>query len=651
MRGRVAWAAAILTGLFVVVDVVFAAQAISLTSETAVAIHGFPFVHGAVIGSALMGALIVSRYERHPIGWLLTFTGLAAGLSLLCEAYAYWAQESDGPGPDGLAGVAAWTAQLLGGQVVIAALALMFLLAPDGRLLSPRWRSVVWAVVAGAVLCCAAVLTMDPLTYRLVGADGRYGPVRAAMLLVGFLAISAGMIISVVSVVLRLRGSTGEERQQLRLIALAAALPSAGLVWMLVAQALNGGRQTWLSAVPLSISYLMLPILFAVAVLRHRLYELDVIINRTAVVLAATVFAAVGYTTLVVGVSSLVDRRTGGVGLSLVATALVAVAFQPVRRHVVRAGNRLAYGSRAQPYEELAEFSSRLVETPTVERLLPAVAAAAGQALAARSATARLGDRSASWGDPPGGSTDSYQVEVSDAGAIEVALPRGRGLRPSDERLLRALADQAAVAFDNVALEERLAAHVQALDRTTADLSRSRARIVEADDAARRDIETAISREVLPHLVAVTDGLARDEPVGPLVEEVNAGLEALREITRGVFPMQLARSGVQAALHSFPLVVGPELEGRRFPARTEAAIYFACTQTGATSATLCASADELELVLTGVAAVPQQVVDRVEASGGSLRDSDGHVSVLLPDLQQPVGVERGLGDVRRGAGP
>ena len=135
------------------------------------------------------------------------------------------------------------------------------------------------------------------------------------------------------------------------------------------------------------------------------------------------------------------------------------------------------------------------------------------------------------------------------------------------------------------------------------------------------------------------------------VEEVNAGLEALREITRGVFPMQLARSGLQAALHSFPLVVGPELEGRRFPARTEAAIYFACTQTGATSATLGAAAGDLELTLSGVTTVPQQVVDRVEASGGSLRGSDGLVSVLLPDLQQPVGVERGLGDVRRGAGP
>jgi hypothetical protein len=623
VRARVAWCLLAATVVLVVADVVVAVQAVPLVSETAIGFHGFPFVHGAVIGSAWMGALIVSRYERHPIGWLLSLQGVASAVSLVAEAYGYWVQEAHGPGPDSLAGVSAWVATLLGGQLVIGGLALMYLLAPDGHLLTPRWRYAAWVTGAGVVLCLLAILSVDPTEYMVLTNNELYGPVRNAMLTFGFMVISGGLVASVVSVVMRLRRSSGVQRQQLRLIALSAGLAAFGIVWLAVAQEVVGERQRWLASLPLFAAYLLLPVLFAVAVLRHRLYELDVVINRTAVVVAATVFAGVGYTTLVV----LVGRQTSGFTLSLLVTALVAVAFQPVRRRVVRWANRLAYGPRAQPYEELADFSNRLAETPSAERLLPVVAAAAGEALAARSATATLGPRAATWGSTDG-TPDLRTVVVGDEGTISVGLPRGRGLRPSDSRLLKALADQAAVAFRNVALEAELAANVSTLDRTTAELARSRARIVEADDAVRRELEMAISAEVLPHLLTVADGLRQGSPVEPLIDEVNGSLEHLRQLTRGVFPTQLARAGVEAALRAFPLTVDPALAGKRFPARVEAAVYFCCTQTGAASATLDASG----LTLRGVDQVPQQVVDRVEAAGGTVSRSGDVVAVRLPDL-------------------
>ena len=209
---------------------------------------------------------------------------------------------------------------------------------------------------------------------------------------------------------------------------------------------------------------------------------------------------------------TLVDRQTGGFWLSLLATAVVAVAFQPLRRRINRLANRLAYGSRAQPYEELADFSRRLVDTPSADTLLPAVAAAAGEALAARGAAATLsvpgvGTMSGVWGETglDGTVAHSATVRSDDAaiGSIEVAIPQGRQLRASDERLLRALADQAAVAFRNCAMETQLAGHVADLDRTTQELAESRARIIEADDAVRRTLEQAISRDVLPRLVSV----------------------------------------------------------------------------------------------------------------------------------------------------
>ena len=143
--------------------------------------HGFPFVNGAVLGSAVLGAAIVSRYERHPIG-LAAHAVAPPGPSRCCtEAYAYWVQEAGGPGPAELGGVAAWISSLLGGQVAIAAMALMFLLAPDGHLLSRRWRYAAWLTVIGAASCMAAVLTPDPppSTSRR---GPRPGPRRAAVI-------------------------------------------------------------------------------------------------------------------------------------------------------------------------------------------------------------------------------------------------------------------------------------------------------------------------------------------------------------------------------------------------------------------------------------------------------------------------------------
>jgi hypothetical protein len=622
MRARAAWALAALTVVLVVIDTVVSAQGVPLLSETAVAVHGFPFVHGAVVGSALMGALIVSRYDRHPIGWILCFVGAVGAVALLAEGYAYWAQEAGGPGPSSLAAVSAWVSGLLGGQLLIAALALMYLLAPDGHLLSPRWRYVAWLTGLGALLCLLAIASVPPTEYHLVTWEEDVGPVRSAMLSFGFLMITIGLVGSVVSMVRRLRRSSGEQRQQLRLIAWSAGFAVFGIVCLLVVQILNDGQQTWLAGVPLFIAFFLMPILFAVAVLRHRLYELHVIINRTAVVAAATVFAAVGYTTLVVAVG----RQAGGFWLSLLVTALVAVAFQPVRRHVVRLANRLAYGPRAKPYEELADFSNRLAGTPSVSELLPAVAAAAGEALAATAATATLGSASAFWGSDSS-ETDVHRVSVADGlGTIEVAIPKGRRLRSSDARLIRALADQAAVAFRNLAMEAELGEHVAALDRTTAELARSRARIVEADDRVRRDLEQAISRDVLPHLVAVSSGLrGGGADIGHLVDEVNTGLEALRDLTRGVFPTQLARSG----LHSLPGVsVSPALEGRRFAARVEAALYHCCARVS--TARLDLDGADLVLTLPGVTSYDEDLRDRVEAAGGSLSVSGQTLSVRVP---------------------
>lgn len=669
MYARVAWVLTALTVLIAGADVWVTSAYRPLLSEEAVAVHGFPFVTGAVVGCAAMGALIVARWARHPIGWLLCLTGFLSSISLLTEAYGVWEVTADGPGSRSLGGIAGWLSALLGGQLSLAALSVLFLIAPDGRLLSRRWRAAVVVTMVGYAGYAGSLLTLSPTEFDIDRQD--VGPLGSLLSVVGLPFIAGGLVAAMVSMVLRMRRSRGVQRQQLRLMALAVVFVALSFVFLLVVQMFNGGRQTWIASLPLFVSYLCLPLLFAVAVLRYRLFDLDLIINRALVLALGTIFAGIGYTGLVLAVAALLNTRTGGFWLSLLATALVALAFQPLRQRVVRLANRLAYGARALPYEALSEFSRRLTEPPSPDALLPAVAEAAGRAVSARSSTAVLQvpglvGISDVWPGPADGTPD-YQVPVRQdgdtLGSIGVTMPKGRGLRPADERLLHDLADQTALAFRNAAMESELAGHVAALDRTTDALAESRRRIIAADDAARRRLESAISREVLSHLRPMPERLSRlsvarsgsaaTDELEQLVDATNAALESLRALTRGLFPTQLARAGLARALRSHlardgqavALHVEPSAD-RRFPARIEAAVYFCCVEavrTGSVAARIDLRIDAAELVvqLRGLARDQidvQAIVDRVEAAGGRLwLDEADLLSVSIPvEADEPM---------------
>jgi hypothetical protein len=670
MYARVAWVLTALTVLIAGADVWVTSAYRPLLSEQAVAVHGFPFVTGAVVGCAAMGALIVTRWARHPIGWLLSLTGFLSAISLLTEAYSVWVVNADGPGPRSLGGISGWISALLGGQLSLAALAILFLIAPDGRLLSRRWRVAVVVALVGYAGYVGSLLTLSPagfdIDHQEVG-----GPLTSLLSVVGLPFITISLVAAMVSMVLRMLRSQGVQRQQVRLMALSVAFVALSFVFLIVVQMFNGGQQTWVSSLPLFFSYFCLPLLFAVAVLRYRLFDLDLIINRAVVFALGTIFAGLGYTGLVLAATALLNTRTSGFWLSLLATAMVAVAFQPLRQWVVRLSNRLAYGPRALPYEALSDFSRRLTEPPSPSALLPAIAEAAGRAVSARSSTAVLEVPgrvaiSDAWPGPPDGEPE-YQVPVRHGrdtlGSIGVTMPKGRGLRAADERLLHDLADQTALAFRNAALESELAGHVAALDRTTDALAESRRRIIAADDAARRRLEAAISREVLPHLkpmpgrlsglsVATAGNAATDE-LEHLVDETNAALESLRILTRGLFPTQLARTGLARALSSHLARNGPAVTlrvepaaDRRFAARVEAAVYFCCVEavrpgSDVARIDLRIVAAELVVQIYGLARDQidvQAIVDRVEAAGGRLSlDRDRLLCVTIPlDAGDPM---------------
>jgi hypothetical protein len=261
------------------------------------------------------------------------------------------------------------------------------------------------------------------------------------------------------------------------------------------------------------------------------------------------------------------------------------------------------------------------------------------------------------WGDPPALWDETLPVLLDgrELGTIAVALPRGRSLDDADRRLLEAVAQQAAVAFGNTVLASQLAAHVDELERTTRELTDSRRRLVEADDAARRSLEAAIGRDVLPLVAdlparvrgvraAVASGAA-DPGVEPLVADTNRALEALRELSRGVFPAQLARAGLEPALRSMltrtdsrAALTVDGVAGRRFPARVEAALYFCCVEAtragaGVEALRLELEDDAVQLRVEGVDPADldlRAVTDRLGAVRGTVAWEGRTVRVWVP---------------------
>jgi signal transduction histidine kinase len=675
VRGRIAWAFLGLTTLAGILDTAFTAAHRSLLSEATWADHGWPLAPLAGVGCALMGALIVSRYPRQPIGWLLCVASLLS-VTLAADAYSVWVLDGDGPGSAHWAHVSAWASPLLGWPA-FTALIMVFLVAPDGRLPSPRWRWAVGVTVAGLALHTLGTLTIHPGEF-VYGHEYGNRAISGPLMTVGVVLVAAGLVASAVSIALRLRRARDDVRRQLLWIASSAVFLAFGVVVVLVVPRVQGEAGTWLAALPLRLAQLAVPLCVAVAVLRHRLLQIDLIVNRALLLALATGLVAVGYVLVVVVVGLAVGGGAGGFWPSLLATALVALAFQPLRRRVVRLADRMAFGAAAAPYEALADFSRRLGDSPDPSDLLPAVADAAAHAVRASRVVVLLHvgagtDRTAVW--PPFSADDpmvsGIAMPVVDGGerlgSITVEMPAGHPLRAREHRLMADLADQAGIAFRTARLTAELSGQVERLAHRTHELAESRRRLISAGDAERSRLERAIARQVILHLSPIPNRLRDlgnlDHPatvaldaalLGPLVESLNTALAELREITRGVFPAQLARSGLPAALGSLlgrtgsagRLVVEDSAAGRRFDPRVEAAAYFCVAEAlqdlrGPVVVVLDAAGDQLRLVVSGTdrGGLPlSHMHDRVEAAGGrvSITVDDGHAVIEAISRQWPT---------------
>jgi len=617
------------------------------------------------LGVCVLGILIGVRRPTNRVGWVFLVAGAALAILNLSQDYAPYALVG-GHGPGWLGKAAAF----LGGAVwpiPVSMLILLLLWFPTGEYPSARWRPVgISVLVLGSVFVVAGAIIQlaiwnDPFT----SADASTLPEPArfaftALSTVAFIGLPVLLVLALVSVIVRYRRSRGDERLQLKWFAFAA-------VFVVITFVFNtGDNPVWglLSALAL----LGLWVAIGIAMLRYRLYDIDVVIRKTLVGGVLVAFVTVVYAVIVAGIGALgssvglLDRGP----LIALATAVVAIAAQPVLRRARHLADRLVYGDRATPYEVLSEFSERMGETYSTDEVPQRMARILAEGTGATAATVWLhvGGRlrpAATWPadvpqpDPVPVPSGDAEPSVGDArtfavrhagellGALSVSMPPDEPMSAVQERLGTDLAAQAGLVLRNVRLIEELRA--------------SRQRLVVAQDEERRKLERNLHDGAQQQLVALAvkerlaANLVERDPAGArsLLEEIQTettdALETLRDLARGIYPPLLADGGLRPALEAqarkAPLPVEVETDGiGRYPREVEAAVYFACLEAlqnvskyaEADRAWVAIGTDDGELVFrvrddgrgfdpasTNLGTGIQGIDDRLAALGGRLR--------------------------------
>lgn len=463
----------------------------------------------------LVGALIASRRPENPIGWICLAVGIIWMTMLISTYYGLYGLVRSGsvPFPAAIGSLGEWmwvpAVGLLGTYLI--------LLFPDGRLPSRRWRSL--ARLSGAVIVLASAgfaLTPGPMD-GLPGIRNPFGlekyPWVADATLGVMVLLPLCILASAVSLVLRFLRSRGEERQQIKWLAFATSILGLGLSsYIIPANILpgdaGGDDRFWVNLLEnaVTLSYAGVPVAVGIAILRYRLYEIDVVINRTLVYGALTA-SVVGIYVLVVGYLGALLQTSDNLLISLLATGIVAVLFQSLRDRLQRDVNRLMYGERDDPYAAISRLGQRLETVLAPDDVLPTIVETVREALKLSYTAVALPrdggfEVAAACGEP---SADPLRLPLSYQGTSvgELLLgPRAPGeeFSAADRRLLDDLAHHAGVAVHGVRVME--------------DLRRSRERLVLAREEERRRLRRDLHDELAPTLAAL--GLAT-ATVGELI--------------------------------------------------------------------------------------------------------------------------------------
>jgi signal transduction histidine kinase len=639
---------------------------------------GFSGVFADVVNLAVpvVGFVLASRRPDNRIGWVFLAAGLGLALSAFCVPYGVRALVA-APGSLPAGRVVAWLGNWIF-MIQTAALSYLLLLFPSGRLPSRRWRPAAWflagvfALIAVTQLVRATRVWADPFS------SFPHGQIPG-VLIATLVLVPVTLVVGIAALLVRFARSSGDERLQLKWFAAAAVLVVATMIPSILTSAA-------LATVLSNLAFLCLYAAIAVAILKYRLYEIDIVISKAVLYGTLAAFITVVYAGLVAGVGTVAGSRYNPL-LSALAATVVAIAFQPVRLWARRLANRVVYGRRATPYQVLSEFARRIGGAYASEEVLPQMARIVTEGTGAERVVVwlRVGDElrpeAASDGRldaaplPVGGgelpAVPEAEVSVPVVhhgellGAIAIRMPRGEPLRPAGQQLVADVASQAGLALSNAGLVE--------------DLRASRQRLVAAQDEERRRLERNLHDGAQQDLVALAiklrlagatvdeDPAQAKELLGEIQTDAAGALENLRDLARGIYPPLLADLGLVAALSAqtrkSPVPVAVEADGiGRFSQDTEAAVYFCCLEAlqniakyaratrawvrlqardGTLSLTVSDDGAGYDAARTPLGSGQRNMADRLAALGGRLAVSSapGQGTVIAAHLPLPSASE------------
>jgi uncharacterized membrane protein SirB2 len=353
---------------------------IALSRAASSAVPDLPFSgetdDGSVIANlvtllpfSVVGAIIASRQPRNSIGWLFCSVGVTIGLNSFAGDYAeFWL--ASGFGPDSVGETAAWLSSWLWFLLVYVPMSFLLLLFPDGRPPSPRWRPVAWGVALGTVGGVVGyALKVGPLVDfpHIANPYGVDSPVVGIVGVAGTIVAAGSMVASAVSLIVRLSRAGSVERQQIKWLAYGGAV----MVGILGAGGLITLWSVPASIVVMSVSLLGLPVFTGIAIVKYRLYDIDLLINRTLVYGALTAMLVLVYLCGVVFLQHLFRTLAGGESqLAIVASTLaIAALFEPLRRRVQVFIDRRFYRRKYDARKTLEAFSTKLRDETDLDTL------------------------------------------------------------------------------------------------------------------------------------------------------------------------------------------------------------------------------------------------------------------------------------------
>ena len=323
------------------------------------------------------GALVASRAPGNWIGWIFCAMGLLFEFGILGEVYVAYGSLADGflPGRAWVGWISQWSNNAFAPTMII----LSFLLFPTGRLPSARWRPVALIATGVAVVHAAsAALTPGPLQdYGIQNPAGIEAATALRMIaeVSVLILVLPLMLLSVVSLFARLRRSSGIERQQLKWFAYAAALLATDLLASNALAVLLGGTGNEVAEFIPFLTFVItlsgIPMAMGVAILKHRLYDIDIIINRTLVYGALTLSLLLVYVGCVVSLQYVLRAFTGGNSQLVIVASTLAIAalFNPLRRRIQSFIDWRFYRRKYDAVKTLEEFGAKLRDETDLESL------------------------------------------------------------------------------------------------------------------------------------------------------------------------------------------------------------------------------------------------------------------------------------------